>query len=142
MIGFRLEPVNAMGRNFVVAGGVFLNPCLKAEGAVAHGSHGDEPCGLKYVGRTAKGIAADVNFGFGAVDVSHVILWGGELWLPSGFAGDGGKDVIELVIGDELFGPKAKHALLLLGEAEGEADNILLEMVAGGLQDGFLDVFG
>ncbi len=74
MIVFRLEPINALRRDFVIAGGVFLDPCLKAKGAVSHHSHGDKPSGFKFIHGASEGIAADEYFRFGQVDVSHKSL--------------------------------------------------------------------
>ncbi len=71
MIVFRLEPINALRRDFVIAGGVFLDPCLKAKGAVSHRTHGYEPSGFKFIHGAPEGIAADEYFRFRQIDVSH-----------------------------------------------------------------------
>ena len=71
MVFFWLIPVDALGWDLVVTSSILLNPCLEAEGAIAHCTHRHKPCWFKLCVGTSERIAADEYFCFGAIYVSH-----------------------------------------------------------------------
>ena len=73
MIIFWFIPIDALRRDFVEAGGVFLDPCLEAEWTVTHRSNRYKPSWFKFVFWTTEGVTADVYFSFWEVYVSHIL---------------------------------------------------------------------
>jgi hypothetical protein len=66
-----LKPVDALGWDLVKTSGKALDPDLEAERTIPQGANGHKPRGFKVISESAKGIAADEDFGFREVDVSH-----------------------------------------------------------------------